>query len=138
MAVVVEDHTDKILALINKKLAAGAAAAAATLADEYQRGLQANKSPPASRPGQIPHDAPDDNSSGPSNISRLIDSGVSVSDSVVKGIVGFQNSVRRQDNYLLGWDQGLIGPARPWVLPIYFQAKSNMQKAFNNAVEGAD
>lgn len=155
------DHSERINAIIGRKMKAGLGAMAVNLADEYKTGLQAEKAPPHSDPGQIPHAylGHREGGYGPllgegeiqnvtffgfsrdqsDFLSSYIEGGSSGSGDSVRGVVGFADShvTERRQNYLIQWDQGNVpgffGIVRPWIIPLYQRAKAGMITAFKAA-----
>lgn len=140
----------RISASIAERISNACVRAAEVLAVEYTRGLQESEAPPHSRPGQIPHAYMGyvQNGFGPVNEDTRInntplqgfayDQQMYLSEYIRSardefgGVVGFSPShvPSRFKNYLIGWDQGRIEytsvPRRPWILPLYEQAKARM------------
>ena len=140
----------RVAAIIAERISNACVRAAEALAVEYTKGLQESEAPPHSRPGQIPHAYMGyiQNGFGPVNEDTRInntplqgfayDQQMYLSEYIRSardefgGVVGFSPShvPSRFKNYLIGWDQGRIEytsvPRRPWILPLYEQAKSKM------------
>jgi hypothetical protein len=140
----------RIAARIAERVSNACVRAAEVLAVEYKEGLQATVAPPHSRPGQIPHAYMGyvQGGFGPVNDDTRInntplqgfayDQQMYLSEYIRSardgfgGVVGFSPShvQSRFKNYLIGWDQGRIEytsvPRRPWIRPLYDQAKSRM------------
>ncbi len=161
-----EDHSDRVIAMLNRKLAAAIGAAAEDLADSYKFRLQLDESPEHSAPGQIPHRyfghardgyGPVNEVNEPNNtplqgfsgtqtdfLATYIDGGADDVFGIVNGYVGFLPShvTTRDQNYLLQWDQGTIpgkfGIKRPWVREIYDINKSEISSEAKAAFEGTD
>ena len=161
-----EDHSDRVIEMLNRKLTAAIRAAAEHLADAYKYGLQLDESPEHSPPGQIPHRylghardgyGPVNGENEPNNtpvqgfsgtqtdfLATYIDGGADDVFGVVNGYVGFLPShvTRRDQNYLLQWDQGTIprrlGVRRPWVDEIYDRNKVYIKADAKAAFEGTN
>lgn len=157
LAVEFVDYSDRVNELLSRKLQAGMSAAAVTLAKDYRNGLS-EEAPPHSRPGQIPHAYLGHKPGGygpllgegeiqnvtffgfardqSDYLSSYIHGGGSVSGDSPKGVVGFAEShvADRRKNYLIQHDQGTVpeypGKRRPWIIPLYRTAKSDMISAF--------
>ena len=162
IAVSFTDHSERINAIIGMKMKAGLGAMAVSLAEEYKDGLQAERSPDHSAPGEIPHAylGHREGGYGPllgegeiqnvtffgfsrdqsGFLSSYIEGGSSGSGDSVRGVVGFADShvTERRQNYLIQWDQGNVpgffGIRRPWIIPLYQKAKTGMINAFKAAV----
>ena len=50
-----EDHSDRVIEMIAKRMTVAIRAAAETLAEKYRDQLMRRQAPPHSRPGQIPY-----------------------------------------------------------------------------------
>jgi len=153
-----EDHSERVIAMLNRKLAAAIGAAAEDLADAYRAGLQFSQAPPHSRVGEIPHRyfghrpggfGPVFGAGEPNNtqesgfsatqtdyLSTYIEGGADDVFGIVNGYVGFLPShvTTREQNYLLEHDQR----GRPWVIPLYRSAKSEMARVAKSAFEGTN
>lgn len=143
------DNREALKELLRRKVQAATEAAAAVLSEEYQL-ILSEDAPPHSQPGQIPHaylghkvggfgpvnkflgpnNTPDQGFSGTQsrNLKDFIDSARARSGAVV----GFAPShvTSREQNYLLGWDQGTIpgtSVRRPWVDEGYQSGKEEMK-----------
>jgi hypothetical protein len=134
------DVSDAFRQKLNRKLLECVRAAAVTLADGFQTGLQANKAPPHSKPGQIPHAyAPDPPKNTPLSgfariqrpkdyLSNYIEGEASGLFGSIDGVVGFRSShvTTRRVNYLLNYD---ISNNRPWVMRLYRRNRKSMAKS---------
>ena len=141
---------NRIAARIAERVSNACVRAAEVLATEYTSGLQESVAPPHSRPGQIPHayNGYVQGGFGPVNADTRVnntplqgfayDQQMYLSEYIRSardgfgGAVGFSPShvQSRFKNYLIGWDQGRIEytsvPRRPWIRPLFDQAKSKM------------
>lgn len=146
----VVDYSDRIFALLNRKLLAAIDRVSFELADDYKAGLQANDAPPHSDPGQIPHRylGHKPNGYGPvfgeneinnrpevgfsavqaDYLSSYIEGGSSQLFDTIEGFIGFAPShvTRREQNYLIEYDQRQDEQRRPWVKEIYTQSKPDL------------
>lgn len=156
MTVQVVDHSEKVIALLRRKVKALLEKAAFEIADYYRFELQASTAPPHSEAGQIPHAyfghkeggfGPVFGAGEPNNqppefsavqtdyLATYIDHGVDDTFDFVQAFVGFSPShvTTRDQNYLLFWDQN----GRPWVERIYKRNRDGIaeeaSKAFREA-----
>ena len=153
-----EDHSDRVIEMLNRKLAAAIGVAAENLAEAYRVRLQKFQAPPHSNIGEIPHrylghrpggwgpvfgegEINNRPESGFSSIqddylATYIEGGADDVFGIVNGYVGFLPShvTFREKNYLLMWDQN----GRPWVDEIYGTAKPEMASAAKAAFEGTN
>ena len=155
-----EDNREAFKLLVARKLQAGVTAAAFELANEYRDMLQETKAPPHSAPGQVPHAylghieggfGPVNGRGKPNNTPRQGFSQTQTdylssyirhaADEARLATVGFAPShvTNRIQNYLLGWDQGMIDgrpvPRRPWVREGYDRARRAMVLFAKNEIE---
>lgn len=159
IAVRFEDHSERIIELLERKLRAGLGEAARILGEDYSSGLQRETAPEHSAPGQIPHRywgwKPDGYGplNAPERLNNIPELGFSAKQGdylaeyirgtgvpegqKLQGLVGFEETghvTRREQNYLIHWDQGTVkglsGVRRPWVRPIYDKSKPPMIDAF--------
>ena len=139
-----EDHSDRVIEMIAKRMAVAIRAAAETLAKEYREKLMRKQSPPHSRPGQIPymffgHDnklggvpynRPETGFSSEQQdfLATYIWGGAEYVFGDVEGYVGFMPShvTSRDQNYLLYHD----GRDRPWVKRVFESARGDMIRVF--------
>lgn len=157
LSVHVEHYTERIQALVRERMREACFVAAENLEDQYRRGLREGTSPPHSRPGQVPHAYMGHRPGGyPFKKNNTPESGT-INNTVAQGFakdqddflsnyiragrtkdgacVGFIPShvQNRFKNYLLGWDQGVIGAnvveRRPWVKPLYNRGRQGMIEA---------
>lgn len=155
LSVRIEDHSQRIMELLERKLRAGLGAAAEDLADAYAFGLQREPAPPHSERGEIPHAYLGHKSGGfgpvfgpgePNNqpasgfsstqtdfLSSYIRGTAGAPGQSLRGMVGFADShvTRRSQNYLLMHDQN----GRPWVNELFKPARQQMAAAFVRAFE---
>lgn len=153
LSVRIEDHSQRIMELLERKLRAGLGAAAEDLADAYAFGLQADVSPPHSKRGEIPHAYLGHKPggfgplNGPGEINNTTQFGFSTDQTdylssyirgaagapgqSLRGMVGFADShvTRRSQNYLLMHNE----TGRPWVMPLFRSARQQMVAAFIQA-----
>ncbi len=147
-----EDNREAFKSLLLRKLSAATRAAAGVLAEEYKE-ILSDPAPPHSRPGQIPHAyyGHKEGGYGPVNglyepnntpaqgfastqvdfLKEYLDSSGERDGSAVVGFAPSHVTTREQ-NYLLGWDQGRIEGTtvreRPWVMPGYQMAMEKMRE----------
>lgn len=155
------DNRDAIKELLIRKMHAAAESAALVLSTEYKKKLD-TRAPPHSVPGAIPHRyfgwLPD--GYGPVNGDTRVnnttlqdfssDQGEHLKEFIQSGrsgngaVVGFEPShvTTREQNYLLGWDQGNIpsqpGVRRPWVRPVFDIARNDMAKIAREKAKEAE
>lgn len=146
------DNSEAIKELLTRKVQAATRAAAVALSDAY-RELLDTPAPPHSPPGAIPHSyfgyredgyGPVNDNTWKNNTTKQGFSGdqrnilssyiqAAAAKSGAGAVVGFEPShvTTRQQNYLLGWDQGTIpgrDEKRPWVKEIYRYSEFKMQQ----------
>ena len=136
-----EDHSDRVIEMIAKRMTVAIRAAAETLAQEYRDKLMRRQAPPHSRPGQIPYMFFGQEGGIPNNrpetgfsseqenfLATYIDGGAEYVFGDVDGYVGFMPShvTSRDKNYLLEHDQA----GRPWVKRIFESARGDMIRVF--------
>ena len=155
LTVHVEHYKERIQELVQQRMQGVCYAAAESLEDQYRRGLREGTSPPHSRPGQVPHAYMGHRPGGyPFKKNNTPESGT-INNTVAQGFakdqddflsnyiragrtkagacVGFIPShvQNRFKNYLLGWDQGVIGgnvvEKRPWVEPLFNRGRSSIR-----------
>ena len=134
-----EDHSDRVIEMIAKRMAVAIRAAAETLAQEYKDKLMRQQAPPHSRPGQIPYmffgqdnklgvpyNRPETGFSSEQEdfLASYIWGGAEYVFGDVDGYVGFMPShvTSRDQNYLLEHDRR----GRPWVKRIFESARGDM------------
>lgn len=157
LSVRIEDHSQQVMELLERKLRAGLGAAAVDLADAYAFGLQRTIAPPHSVLGEIPHaylghkplgygplfgEGERNNrqevgfsATQSEYLSDYIRGASGAPGQSLRGMVGFEESghvTRREQNYLIDHDRN----GRPWVMPLYRSAKQQMATAFVSAFEG--
>jgi hypothetical protein len=157
-SVTFDDHREAIKEKLNRKLLAAVNAAAVTLSDGYQSGLQETIAPPHSRVGEVPHAyfghrpggfGPVNGYGEPNNtplqgferdqtefLSESIRGGANGDFGSVEGFVGFAPSHvgGRFQNYLLWWDSH----GRPWVDRLFRRNRAAMAQSAKSAFEAAD
>ena len=158
LSVTFVNHSERVAELLNRKLLACVKAAAVTLSDGYQTGLQDTIAPPHSKMGQIPHAylghkpggfGPVNGYGQPNNtplqgfareqteyLSDYIRGDANGDFGSVEGYVGFEPSHvgSRQDNYLLMHDAS----GRPWVMPLFKKTRQAMVNSAKTAFEGTE
>lgn len=153
-----EDHSDRVIEMLNRKLAAAINVAAESLAEAYRVRLQKFQAPPHSGQGEIPHrylghrtggwgpvfgegeinNRPESGFASVQTdyLATYIEGGADDVFGIVNGYVGFLPShvAFREQNYLLNWDRN----GHPWVDEIYGTAKPEMAIAAKAAFEGTN